>query len=826
MLQGELLIHIPDVTAVDPVTPIQHASIEAGIRTLLVVPLRKDDRLLGYITANRREVRPFSDKQISLLQNFAAQAVIAMENARLLTETREALKQQTATAEVLQVINSSPGELAPVFDAILEKAHTLCDAAYGSLALYDGERFRAVAVNSVSEAFAGRLREGFSAVGNPAEALLHGAPFVHIPDMAEMDHPMAQMAVELTGVHTSLGVPLRKDNVLLGVITALRQEVRPFSDKQIALLQNFAAQAVIAMENARLLTETREALEQQTATAEVLQVINSSPGDLAPVFDAMLEKAIRLCEADFGLMLTVDGAAARIVAERNVPAPLMDFLTQYPPQIGSDTFFGRAALGRSILHTADMRGETAYGSGQPLTVTAVDLAGVRALLMAPLLKDDGVTGVFAIFRREVRPFSDKQIALLENFAAQAVIAMENARLITQLRQRTRDLQESLEYQTATSNVLQVISRSTFDLDAVMEAVVTSAIRLCRAEHAGIYRNQNGEYCWAGGDAPTSPYAARERELVLLPGTGTVVGRAALEGRAVQIEDAWTDPLYEAKDDAREGGVHTLLGVPLLREGLPIGVIGLARKRVELFTDKQIALVTTFADQAVIAMENARLLTETREALEQQTATAEVLQVINASPGDLGPVFDVMLEKALRLCSGAFGVLNVFDGQSFHGVAMRGVPPAFAEFRAGNPAGLGPGTAPARILAGENVVHNLDLMDEEPYRRGDPYRRAIVDLGGARSHLAVALRKDNALLGMLTVYRQEVKPFTDKQIALLQNFAAQAVIAMENARLLTETREALEQQTATAEVLQVINSSPGDLAPVFDSILEKAHSLYS
>ena len=804
----------------------------AGARTVLVVPMLKNEVLIGVFYIYRQEVRPFTDKQIALVETFAAQAVIAIENTRLLSELRQSLEQQTATSEVLSVISSSPGELEPVFQAMLENATRICDTKFAQLFAYADGMFRMLSGQNIPPEMAEfqrhpRVWGSDTAFGR----LARDKQTVHVLDtladsMSANSDVGRQMSIK-SGVRTLLAVPMIKDNELVGAFCIYRSEVQSFTDKQIALVTNFAAQAVIAIENARLLNELRESLQQQTATSEVLSAISSSGGELESVFNSMLKNATRICEAKFGAMYFREGDDFRTVAMHGAPQALVDARLHKLRHPGPNTALGRTVQTKDAVQIEDIAADQAYTERDPQRVAAVELGGVRTLLSVPLLKDDEVIGAISIYRDVVRLFADKQIELVKNFAAQAVIAIENARLLNELRQRTTDLTESLEQQTATSEVLKVISSSPGDLEPVFHAMLKNAARICDAKFGTLVLAESGGRfrVTAMHNAPPEWAEKRTSEPVFTPGPLNNVAIVAKTKKVQHVSDLRLDSSYLGREPAAMAladiaGARTLVVVPMLKEEELIGVFGIYRQEVRPFTDKQIALVENFAAQAVIAIENARLLNELRESLDRQTATSEVLSVISSSPGELKPVFDAMLESATRICEAKFGILYRFDGTALHVAAAVGTPSELNEFqKQRGPFQPRPGTQMARVVQTKRVDHTADALSNADTASSAPAR-----FGGARSMVAMPMLKDDGLIGVIAIYRQEVRPFTEKQIELVTNFAAQAVIAIENTRLLGELRESLEQQTATADVLKVISRSTFDLQTVLQTLIESAAKL--
>ncbi len=846
LLQTKNVIHTMDDSA--GLVPGAAARL-SGARSLIAVPMFKEDELVGAIIIYRQEVRSFTDKQIALVQNFAAQAVIAIENTRLLNELRqrttdlsESLQQQTATAEVLQVISGSPGDLDPVFASMLEKAVLICDATFGNIYRWDGETGHVIATHdNTPAAFAEerkRSPDWRPGPNTPVGRMLVTKSAVHVANLATEDayterlDPVMVAAVELGGVGTVLFVPMLKESELIGFFGVARQGVRLFTDKQIDLVKNFAAQAVIAIENTRLLNELRqrtadltELLEQQTATSEVLGVISRSPGELDPVFAAILANATRLCEANFGLLQIQENDAFHVAAMHN-PPPAFASHRQNAPLIRPGPFsaLGRVAATKQLVHIADYAEDAAYKHRDPIAVSLVELAGARTLVLVPMLKDGELIGNIAVYRQEVRPFTDKQIALVQNFAAQAVIAIENTRLLNELRQRTDDLSESLEQQTATADVLKVISSSPADLEPVFRAMLENATRICDAKFGNIYR-WDGEslHLLAAHNTPPA-FAEFRKKTPFRPSPNIPTGRMVTTKTLTHVADLAAEPGYAERDPQfvagiELGGIRTLLSVPMLKEDELVGAFTLYRDEVRPFSDKQIALVQSFAAQAVIAIENTRLLNELRQSLAQQMATSDVLGVISSSPGELEPVFQSVLENATRICEANFGNMFLVEADIFRTVAMHNAPVAYLNARSAAPFRPPPGSGLGRLIATKDVVHIADLKAEPHYLQRQRFAIEGVELGGIRTLLAVPMFKDDALAGAIVIYRHEVRPFTEKQIALVQNFAAQAVIAIENTRLLNELRELLQQQTATSEVLRVISSSPGELEPVFQTMLE-------
>ena len=803
-------VHYGDTLTEPGVPEYTRRSGEAtGVRSVVFAPMLWEGRGIGVIVVGRTGVRPFSDKEIALLKTFADQAVIAIQNARLFNETREALERQTAISEILRVIAATPGDVKPMLNAVAERALRLCDAAQATIVLTERDALRCVAAfgstRTLNEGELMPLTRGSVA----GRAIFDRAPF-QVEDLAEASEHDLPVGLELQrriGHRTALAVPLMRENRAIGAIQLWRMEKRNFSERQVALVKTFADQAAIAIENVRLFNETKEALERQTATAEVLKVISGSPTNLQPVFDSIAERAAVLSAARFVYVTTFDGELIHMRAAHGPGAEA--HRSHYPMKPSMGTVAGRVVLTRGSIEIPDMLADPAYEQKD-----SVAKIGFRSAVGVPMLREGRIVGCIVVARVDAGSFAGKLVELLQTFADQAVIAIENARLFNETK-------EALEQQQASAEVLRVISSSVADTAPVFARIAQSCKRLFQGDVVRI--NLVGDDGLVHMGYYDGPNQEEFRRIFPAPlGAESSTGIAILERRVVHYPDIEHDadvPPYTLRT-AAVTGAKSIVFAPMIWEGRGIGAIAVARPVVQAFSDKEIALLRTFADQAVIAIQNARLFNETKEALDQQTAIAEILRVISSSPTDVQPVFDTIASSTLRLCEASSALVFTYDGELLHLTASANLDAQAAGYWARSfPRPPSRDTATARAVLTGKVVMIPDVLQDPEYVVRDT---ALAT--GFRSALAVPLLRDGNPIGVIGVIRSEAGPYSGKEMALLQTFADQAVIAIENVRLFNQTKEGLEQQTAIAEILRVISGSPTDVLPVLDAIAEHAAKL--
>jgi two-component system, NtrC family, sensor kinase len=704
---------------------------------------------------------------------------------------------ERAVDEVLGIIGTSPGDVQPVFEAITRSAMRLCDAAFGGLVIAEGELHRMAAVHGLTseerQTFLGRypLRTERNTVTGRT---MLDQRVVQIPDMAA-DPVFGSAPGMRIGVRSMVGVPLLRDGLALGAIGVWRREVRPFSAAEIALLETFADQAVIAIENVRLFKELEarnadltEALEQQTATAEILRVISASPTDVQPVLETVVRAAARFCDAPDVFLLRAEGddlrGAARIGPFTEEMARRAGGVEGVFVPLDRGSVSGRAIVERRTIHVTDLAAEPEeeYPAGRARQREF----GHHTMAASPLLREGGAAGAIVLFRGEVRPFSDKQIALLETFAAQAVIAIENVRLFKELEARNADLTEALEQQTATSEILRVISQSQTDVQPVFDTIVRSAVRLGGARFGVLHRFDGEQLHVVAHDVTPEVLEVLRRAYPMRPTRSQISGRAILTRAVAEIQDVRADPEYQ-RDMAAAGEWRSLLGVPMLRaDGSPIGTIVIQRSEPGPFAASHIELLKTFADQAVIAIENVRLFTELQErtaaltrSVEQLTALGEVGQAVSSSL-ELDTVLTTILARAVQLCGAAGGAIYEYDepAEEFHLRATEGLPDEYLAISRQAPVRKGEG-ATGRLAITPEPIEIPDIAAPGAYE--SRIKEAVVRTGH-RALLAVPLLREGRVMGSLVVLRKTVGGFEPEVVSLLQTFATQSALAIQNARL--------------------------------------------